>query len=111
MSRQYRRVVGDTESPIEDQLLADGTNVDISGFQSVAFHLEKPDGSTITADDTGDVTVENSPDGLVSYDVQSGDFDQQRRYRYEWEVTFGDGGVLTSPGDGTGEIWVREGLA
>jgi hypothetical protein len=108
MTDQYRRVVGDTESPIEDQLTNDGTNTDISGFQSVEIHIEKPDGTVITADDTGNVTVGNSPEGLVKYDFQAGDLDQQGRYFYEWQVTFGDGGILTFPGDGRATIWARE---
>lgn len=110
MSEQYRRVVGDTEADIEDQLLADDSAEDISGFQSVAFHLEKPDDTVVTATDTGAVTVEDSVNGIVSYQFQSGDLDQQGRYRYEWEVTYGDGEVMTFPGDGVGEIWVREEL-
>lgn len=46
----------------------------------------------------------------VQYQFQDGDLDQSGRYRYEWEVTFGDGGVLTFPGDGVATIWVREEL-
>lgn len=110
MTTQYRRVVGDTEGDIKDQLLADGSAEDISGFQSVELHLEKPDESVVTADDSGAVTVEDSPNGIVSYQFQSGDLDQQGRYRYEWEVTYGDGEVLTFPGEDMGKIWVREEL-
>lgn len=110
MSDQYRRVVGDTESDIEDQLLADGHAEDISGFQSVELHLEKPDDTVLTAADTGAVTVEDSPTGIVSYQFQPGDLDQTGRYRYEWEVTYGDGEVMTFPGDGMGKLWVREEL-
>lgn len=111
MSDQYRRVVGDTDSPIEDTLIGDGQAIDISGFQSVELHIEKPDGTTITDDNTGNVTVEDSPAGEVKYEFQTGDLDQQGRYRYEWQVTFGDGGILTFPGDTMAKIWVREEIA
>lgn len=115
MTEQYRRVVGDTEADIEDQLLvtlSDGTTrvEDISGFQTVTFHLEKPDGSVSTATDSGAVTVLDSPNGIVEYQLQDGDLDQQGRYRYEWQVTYGDGEVLSFPSDGLGEVWVREDL-
>jgi hypothetical protein len=108
---EYRRVVGDTESNIEDQLLADASNVDLSNFQEVELHLEKPDGTTLTDDTTGAVSVQDVSNGVVQYQFQSGDLDQTGRYRYEWEVTFGDGGVLTFPGDELATIYVRDELA
>jgi hypothetical protein len=112
LDNAYERVVGDTESPIEDTLVADGDAIDISGFQQVAFHLVKPDDTEVTATDSDPgVTVEDSPTGQVKYDFQSGDLDQEGRYRYEWEVTFGDGGVLTVPSDGWETIYVRDELA
>jgi hypothetical protein len=111
MSEQYRRVVGDTESDLEDQLLADASNVDLTNFQEVEIHLGKPDGTTVTDDTTGNVSVQDVSNGVVQYQFQSGDLDQQGRYRYEWEVTFGDGGVLSFPGDELATIWVREELA
>jgi len=111
MSDEYRRVVGDTESSIEDQLTGDGTVISIEDFNAVEIHIEKPDGTVLTDDTTGAVTVENSTEGKVRYDFQSGDLDQTGRYRYEWEVTFGDGGVLTFPGDSMAKIFVRDELA
>lgn len=108
----YERVVGDTESPIEDTLTDGVAAIDISGFQSVSFHLLKPDDTSVTADDaSAAVTVEDSPTGKVEYAFQTGDLDQEGRYRYEWEVTFGDGGVLTIPSDGWETIYVRDELA
>lgn len=111
MTNDYRRVVGDTESAIEDTLTDGSTAVDISGFQSVEFHLTKPDDTSVSDDTNGAVTVEDSPNGQVKYDFQSGDLDQQGRYEYEWQVTFGDGGVLSFPSKAPATIWVREELA
>lgn len=111
MTEQYRRVVGDTESDIEDQLVADQTNVALTDFQEVEIHIEKPDGTSLTDDTTGAVSVQDVANGVVQYQFQSGDLDQSGRYRYEWEVTFGDGGVLTFPGDDYATIWVRDELA
>lgn len=111
MSEQYRRVVGDTESDIEDQLLADSANVDLTNLLGVSIHIVKPDGTTITDDRNGAVSVQDVSNGVVQYEFQSGDLDQSGRYRYEWEVTFGDGGVLTFPGDDWATIWVRDELA
>jgi len=108
---QYRRVTADTEGDIEDQLLADGAPVDISGFQSVAIHIETPSGTLLEADDTGAVTVEDSPTGRVAYQFGPDDLTESGRYRYEWEVTFGDGGVATFPSAGLALLYVRDGLA
>jgi hypothetical protein len=111
-SNVYERVVGDTESPIEDTLIDDGGVSDISGFQKVEFHLIKPDDTSVTATDSdAAVTVEDSVNGQVKYEFQSGDLDQDGRYRYEWEVTFGDGGILTYPSSGWEPIFVRDELA
>jgi len=107
----YERVVGDTESPIEDTLTDDDGAIPITGYQSVKFHLVKPDDTVVEADDSGNVTVDNAGGGDVSYAFQSGDLDQEGRYRYEWEVTFASGGVLTVPSDGWEPIFVRDELA
>lgn len=111
MSSQYRRVVGDTETDIRDQLLADGSPVDISEFHAVAIHIETPTGDVIVADTNSGVTVNNSPEGMVRYSFSEGDLSDRGRYRYEWEVTFADGGVLTFPADGMAKIWVRDELS
>jgi len=112
---QYRRTVADTESSIEDQLTGtqfdgDAINVSIENFTEVEIHIERPDGTTITDDTSGGVTVENSTEGKVRYDLSDGDLDQSGQYRYEWEVTFGDGGVLTFPGDEYARLYVRDEL-
>jgi hypothetical protein len=115
MRAQYRRVMSDSESSIKDQLTGvqfDGSeiNVDIQDFSEVAVHIERPDGSVVTGNTSGDVTVEDPLVGKVKYDFSQSDLDQQGRYRYEWEVTFVDGGVLTFPADEMAKIWVREEL-
>lgn len=107
----YRRVVGDTQSDIEDQLLADGSTVDLAYIQTAAIHIEKPDGTIITDDTAGAVSVPDATNGVVQYEFQSGDLDQSGRYRYEWEITFEDGGILSFPGDDFATIWVRDELA
>jgi len=108
---QYRRAVGDTESSIEDQLTGDGDVISIEDFNEVEIHIEKPDGTTITDDTTGNVVVENSTEGLVRYDFAASDLGQSGRYTYEWQVTFGDGGILTFPGDDLAKLWVRDEIA
>jgi len=106
----YKRVINDTESPIEDTLQAQQadnstTDVDISGFNEVEIHISKPGGAI---DDTtsGNVRVDDAANGKVAYDFAQGDLDVTGTYRYEWEVTFSGGGVETFPGDGFGEIKV-----
>jgi hypothetical protein len=115
MRNQYRRVVSDTESSLEDQLTGvqfddDEFNVSIEDFSDVKIHIERPDGTTVTDDTTGGVAVQESTEGKVKYDFSNSDLNQQGRYRYEWEVIFGGGGVLTFPGDEMAKIWVREEL-
>jgi hypothetical protein len=110
MSDPYYRVVGDTDTSIDDQLIADGSAVDISN-SIVAIHIEQPDGTVITDDTNGNVTVVDAVNGNVKYEFSSGDLDQPGRYRYEWEVTFGGGDVLTIPSSELEIIQVREELA
>lgn len=103
------RVENDTDSPIEDTLEdGSGNAVDISGFNSLDIHIEKPDGTLVTDDTTGNVTADDAANGDVSYDFQSTDLDQSGRYEYEWEVTFSDGGIETFPSRGFEEIIVRQ---
>jgi len=111
MSEPYFRVVGDTDTSIDDQLVADGSAVDISNFSSVEIHIEKPDDTVITDDTNGGVTVTDAANGKVKYEFASGDLDRPGRYRYEWQITFGGGDVLTVPSSGLGIIQVREELA
>jgi len=110
MSDPYYRVVGDTDTSIDDQLIADGSAVDISN-STVEIHIEQPDGTVITDDTTGNVTIVDAVNGTVKYEFSSGDLDQSGRYRYEWEVTFGGGDVLTVPSSELEIIQVREELA
>lgn len=107
----YFRVVGDTDGPIEDQLLADGSAVDITGYNRVAIHIEKPDGTTVIDTTAGAVTVDDAGTGKVTYELQAGDLDTVGRYFYEWEVEFADGGVLSFGGEDRGEIYVRDEIA
>jgi hypothetical protein len=108
---QYRRVVGDTESPIRDRLLVDGDAADFTDFNEVRIHIETPSGSVIEDDTTRNVSVLDASDGRVRYDFATGDLSEQGRYRYEWEVEYGGGGILTFPADGWETIYVRDELA
>jgi len=111
LTERYHRVVGDTESPIKDTLKTDGSAADISGFQQVQIAIEKPDETVITDPDAGNVNVIDAVNGAVEYAFAAGDLDQTGDYRYEWEITFGNGGVLTFPAESTPEIKVRDELA
>ena len=107
-SDPYRRAQGDTESEIRDQLTADGDNVAISGFNEVEIKIEQPDGSLISDDTAGNVSVVDASAGIVQYEFASGDLSQAGRYRYEWIVEFGDGGIQSFPSAKLAEIIVRE---
>jgi len=111
MSDPYRRVVGDTDTSLDDQLVADGQAVDISNHSSVEIHIETPDGNVITDDTGGGVTVVDANNGKVKYEFSSGDLDTPGRYRYEWQITFGGGDVLTVPSGSLERIEVRDELA
>jgi hypothetical protein len=107
-----KRVANDTDSPIVDTLQdGSGNDIDISGFNKVEIHIQKPDGTSISDDDSGNVIVQDASNGEVKYDIQPGDLDQVGYYDYEWEVTFSDGGIETWPSDGTASISVRDELA
>lgn len=101
-----QRTINDEKSPIEDTLEdQDGNAVDISGQNEVEIHILKPDGTTISDNTAGNVTVDDGANGQVSYEFASGDLDQEGTYYYEWEVQFSASGAdaETWPSEGKGE--------
>lgn len=95
------------EVQLEDHL---GDNVDITGYNSVSFHMWNPDSGTVVVDDdtTGNVSVVDAAQGVVSYEWVSGDTDTAGTYAGEWEVTYSDGGVETFPNNGNDDIEILE---
>jgi hypothetical protein len=61
---------------------------------------------------SGDATTSNEATGScdIRYVTQDGDLDVAGLYRQEWELTFGDGSVLTFPSRGWNEVIVTEDL-
>ena len=98
----------DTSPAIEYQLQyedSDGVlqNRDITGYQSVEFHLVDANGSVkVNDDDAGNVSVTEAVTGKVKYDWQTGDTDTSGFFEAEWQVTYSDGTIESFPNDDAG---------
>ena len=67
--------------------IQDGDDVvDLSAASSLIVTIKKPDGTTIT--ETGELYTDGT-DGIIYYDIQSGDLDQGGIYKIQAVVTIG----------------------
>jgi hypothetical protein len=79
MGKSY---VGDIGTRIRTTL-----NTDLTNATTLEYQVEKPDATT----DTWTVTVEDTTNGIVYYDVIAGDFDQAGSYDIQTDITYNDG--------------------
>jgi hypothetical protein len=95
-------LVGGWTGYIDEQLLADGVAVDLTGC-TVALLLRKKDGSTLTLQ--GLTSVTNAAQGRVRFAPHADDLDAtESPYVCRWKVTDGTGKVVYFPG-GRADVW------
>lgn len=84
MGRSY---VGDINTKIETTL-----NEDLTGYSSVIYYVMKGGGTSTT----WNCVVESTTQGIVYYNVQSGDFNESGKYKIHTVVEFIDGSLYSS---------------
>ena len=67
-------------------------NVDLTGYDTVEYSIEKPDGTTLTKT----CTIEDESDGIVYYDTTTNDLDQAGYYNIQVQVVFLSGSQFES---------------
>jgi len=98
---------GDTMPGFLSQCLDGETPVPLTFINEARLLVRKPDNDLLSAV----LTVESpAGDGIVSRDWLPGDLDQIGDYRYEIQITFGDGSIQTFPARGYGIISVTDDL-
>jgi hypothetical protein len=99
--------LGDTRPDFYAQCLDGETPVPLTFVNQVLLIMRKPDDTLFSQP----LTVESpAADGFVSRSWGVGDLDQIGDYRYEVEVTFGDGTKQTFPARGNGTLSVTDDL-
>lgn len=84
----------DTKAIFTDTLMVNDLPVNLTGT-TIRFLMRKPVGALVD----GVATITNPVAGTVAYQPVAADVAIVGKYRQEWEVTFGDGKVLTFPND------------
>jgi len=75
----------------------DGTVANLSGC-TVKLNVRKGRGGALLIDH-GPVTITDAVNGRVKYDWQVADTANPGTFSVEWEVTFGNGVIITYPND------------
>jgi hypothetical protein len=88
---------GDNARLVEDYLTLDGAPLDLTGG-TVLFLMKNVNGGT--AINKNATVVAPATGGHVSVLLSSTDTANWGQYYVEWQVTFGDGSILTCPDDG-----------
>jgi hypothetical protein len=102
----HTRKAGDDETPIEYTLRdRSGNAIDVSSVTAIRIYADAPDG-TSELSGASLTTVNSGADGLVSYDVQSGDFAATGDYAVDFEIEYGDGSTQIVPHDGVEKLTV-----
>lgn len=82
---------GDTGPPLEVRFADDEYNpIELdSSTDTVTFHIEDEDGNAVSMTNTA--SIENGPEGVVSYQWDASDTDTPGTYFAEFRVTFNEG--------------------
>ena len=107
-----RLKTGDTENDLLVELVKNnGVPKVLSGYE-VTFQMREAGGDTLVVDDdtSGNVTIEESDLGQVSYDWQPGDTGTSGTYECEFTIDDNNGSILTFPNQGFFTVQIEEGL-
>lgn len=108
VSAFHARKPGDDETSIEYTLTdRDGNAIDVSSVTAIRIHVNAPDG-TSELSGASLTTVTDGSDGVVEYDVQSGDFATVGDYPTDFEIEYGDSSTQIVPHDGVEKITVAQ---
>ena len=102
----YEIKAGDTWPPVRATLEDEDGLVPLTGA-SIRFLMKQVNGSKVV---DGLVTSVNIEESVVGYEWTDGDTDVPGVYRYEWEVTFGNGRRETFPSDGWEDLVIKDDL-
>lgn len=95
-----RLKVGDTAPELQSTLTVRGERVDFNTVSEVTFRMFDEYEDIVIEDDTsGNVTIENTTDGEVSYQWRDSETKQVGEYDAEWELLYNDGRTITVPND------------
>lgn len=86
-----------------------GAIVDLTTATACKFHMRKVGSSVATTNAPAVIVTANA--GAVRYDWLPADTLLTGTFYAEWEVTFGDGTIVTFPNDGYTEVLITEELA
>lgn len=101
---------GDTRPSLEAQLLDENREPrDLSGVESVNFHMEHVSTQETVVDASALITDE--ADGKVSYVWSDGDTSAVGRHNAEFELTYGGGETETFPNSGHIDVYITEQIA
>ena len=90
---------------IDQQLKADGVNVDLTGM-TLALILRDEDGVFISTTCSGEVTISSSTSGKVTYNPRSTDVLKNAKspYQAHWKVTDATSKIVFFP-SGKADTW------
>lgn len=104
----HTRKSGEDETDVEYTLTdRDGNAIDVSSVTAIRMHVNAPDG-TSELSGASMSTVNDGSDGLVAYDVQSGDFATVGDYPVDFEIEYGDGSLKIVPHDTVEKLTVTD---
>lgn len=103
----HERKPDDNETPVAYTLRdRSGTAIDLSSVTGVTAWVDAPDESAELSG--ASVTVTDAANGVVEYDVQSGDFATAGDYPVEFVIEYSDGSFQPVPHDGVETLRVTE---
>lgn len=92
---------GDSAPNIENTLTLEGGPVDLTNADTVEYiAYDKFEKEVLRDDnDTGSVSIDDASGGVVTFNVDAGDFPDVGLYEAEWVVNFTDGERISFPND------------
>lgn len=101
----------DTAPVIQAILNGPGGALDLTGC-SVKFHMKPQPGGTVKVNHSATPDPDQVANrGRVTYTWITGDTDTSGTFNAEWEITYGDGSILSVPNVGYDTVIISDELA